>query len=246
MPRLPAVFRPLREAPRFAAAVLLTLAAGCGVALALLGLAGAGIGYAPPTVFPTWDRGAGGPGWTETLGTVAAMRHTGIVALLGALRGATVMVLASACVVAATLVLGRGVARRQGITLRVVLGAAPVRIFREAMADAGAPVIAGCALGLALGVAAARGLGASWPGADPWTRALPPAGRRRRWRSGSRSPCSWRARSRRSSARSGATSPRGSPPATARRPAPSRGGSAASSRSRSSRCRWRSSWAPAL
>jgi predicted permease len=143
------------------------------VALALLALASAGIGYTPPTVSPTWDRGAGEPGWTETLGTVAAMRHTGIVALLGALRGATVMVLASACVVAATLVLGRGVARRQGITLRVVLGAAPVRIFREAMADAGALVIAGCALGLALGVAAARGLGASWPGADPWTRALP-------------------------------------------------------------------------
>ncbi|HYW09434.1 MAG TPA: ABC transporter permease, partial [Longimicrobium sp.] len=173
MPNLAAVFRSLRESPRFAASVLLTLAAGCGVALALLGFAGAGIGYTPPTLFPTWDRGATGPGWTESLGTVAAMRHAGIVALLSALRGATMMVLASACVVAATLVLGRGVARRQTITLRVVLGAAPIRIFREVMADAGALVIAGCALGLTLGVAVARGLGASWPGDDPWARAVP-------------------------------------------------------------------------
>ncbi|HEX8431792.1 MAG TPA: FtsX-like permease family protein, partial [Longimicrobium sp.] len=95
--------------------------------------------------------------------------------LRSALCGATVLVLASACVVAATLVLGRGVARRQSITLRVVLGAAPLRIFRGVMADAGALVIAGCALGLALGVALARGLGASWPGDDPWARALPGA-----------------------------------------------------------------------
>ena len=155
------ILRSLR--PGFTASVVFTLAVGVGAGLALLGFADAGVAYAPARVLPAWDRLAGGHGWTEALVTVEEIRHAGVRSLLRVLWGTTVLVVASACIIAAARVLARGASRRPAVAMRVVLGAGAARVFRFAMADAGSAVLAGGGLGVALGFGVGRLVRATWP-----------------------------------------------------------------------------------
>ena len=156
----------------FAASVAFTLAVGVGAGLALLGFADAGISHVPPHLLPAWDRGVSGPGWTAGLRTVDEIRQTGVASLLRVLWGTTALVVASACVIAAARVLARGAARRQEVSMRVVLGAGAGRILSFVMASAGVVVLAGGALGVAVGLALGRVLRSTWPWSeDRWANA---------------------------------------------------------------------------
>ncbi|MFL5381938.1 MAG: FtsX-like permease family protein [Longimicrobiaceae bacterium] len=159
--------RSLRRAPGHAAGTVLTLACGCGVALPLIAAARAGLAWRPALEQPAFGRieGGGAGGWTEVLRSPVELRLEGERAMLWVLLAAGLLVLAATCVNAGALVLTRASARRHERALRAALGAGPARLLAQGWAEGAVLAAAGCALGLALGMAALRILQSTWPAA---------------------------------------------------------------------------------
>ena len=159
--------RSLRRAPGHAAGTVLTLALGCGAALPLIAAARAGLAWRPGRYVPPFGRVASGDvgGWSVLLRSPAEMRLEGERAMLVVLLAAGLLVLAATCVNAGSLVLTRASARRHERALRAALGAGPGRLLAQGLAEGAALALAGCALGLLVGLLGLRAMQASWPAA---------------------------------------------------------------------------------
>jgi predicted permease len=80
------------------------------------------------------------------------------------LQGATLFVLAMACVNLASLLLGRGAARRRELAIRLALGTSRGALARQMLVEPILLALAGGVGGLLLAAAALRGLGSLFPG----------------------------------------------------------------------------------
>jgi len=170
--------RSLRRAPGHVAGTVLTLACGCGAALPLIAAARAGLAWQPPLEQPPFGRIASGGagGWTGILRNPVELRLEGERAMLYVLLAAGLLVLAATCVNAGALVLTRASARRHERALRAALGADPGRLLAQGVVEGAALALAGCLLGLALGMAALGVLQSTWPAARVLLAAAPDAG----------------------------------------------------------------------
>jgi predicted permease len=159
--------RSLRRVPAHAAGTVLTLACGCGVALPLIAAARAGLAWRPTAELPAFGRieGGGAGGWTSVLRNPVELRLDGERAMLFVLLAAGLLVLAATCVNAGALVLTRASARRHERALRAALGAEPGRLLAQGVVEGAALALAGCLLGLALGMGALRVVQSTWPAA---------------------------------------------------------------------------------
>ena len=169
--------RSLRRAPGHAVGTALTLACGCGAALPLIAAARAGLAWHPPFEQPPFGRieGGGAGGWTGVLRNPVELRLDGERAMLYVLLAAGLLVLAATCVNAGALVLTRASARRHERALRAALGAGPERLLAQGVVEGAALALAGCLLGLALGVGALRVLQSTWPAARALLSGAPDA-----------------------------------------------------------------------
>ncbi|HEV7588772.1 MAG TPA: ABC transporter permease, partial [Longimicrobium sp.] len=169
--------RSLRRASGHATRTVLTLAFGCGAALPLIAAARAGLAWRPPLEQPPFGRieGGGAGGWTGVLRSPVELRLDGERAMLYVLLATGLLVLAATCVNAGALVLTRASARRHERALRAALGAGPGRLLAQGVVEGAALALAGCLVGLALGMAALRVLQSTWPAARALLAGAPDA-----------------------------------------------------------------------
>jgi putative ABC transport system permease protein len=161
--------RGLRRAPGFAATAVLTLALGIGASVPMLHVLRGGLSRVVPEAPPApLDPAEGGRlAWSAAARTAALVQHEGVGLLLGVLLGLVAVALGLACVNLAILLLSRATARRHEMAVRAALGAGRAGIARQLLAEGGLLAAVGGGIGVALGLAGAALLPATWPAALP-------------------------------------------------------------------------------
>ncbi|HEU0016124.1 MAG TPA: FtsX-like permease family protein [Longimicrobium sp.] len=165
--------RTLRRAPGFAASVVATLAAGVALSGPVLALVRArNASPAAVDAAPQLDRAPGG-GWTAELRTVPQLQAETVDALFSVAAALAVLLAAGTAINLLMLLLSRATTRRQEVAVRAVVGATPMRIARQTLAEGAVLALAGTAAGLAVGLPAHALLSARWPGAAAWAAGHP-------------------------------------------------------------------------
>ena len=153
--------------------LILPLALGIGVGIPVLGMVHRGVRRAPLYTHPLLREGSAATEWlsgrTADLQTLAQIQHEALQTLLGVLLALTLSLLAVVLISTLALLLAHASARRPEMALHTALGAAPRRLLRDLLAEATPTVLLASGLGVAIGIAVACALHASWPDrAAPW------------------------------------------------------------------------------
>lgn len=165
--------RSLRKAPGFAMSVVLALAVGIGIGVSVVGIVRASLLRSVPYTHPLL-RGSGEatdwlPKRTAAQKTIPEVQHEALQPLLWILLALTLLLLAIALINILTLLFARATVRLSEIALRTALGAVRRRLIGHLLIEAAPLFLLGGGLGIAIGVALAFTIQASWPtGAAPW------------------------------------------------------------------------------
>lgn len=176
--------RSLAREPGFGVPALLSLTAGIGLLVSVLGLLR--LESARPLrlgslLAPEYVRDAGwGAGWHGPVWTAAQVQAAHFASLLEVLAAVASLGFVIACFTVVTLVLIRAATRTPELALRLAVGATRRRLLQRLLAEGVVLTGSAGALGLALGWLGVNLARVSWPGAlgpssagiDPWLVAL--------------------------------------------------------------------------